>query len=242
MGHLRHLTHYGHKNICRGASEWNDGGQNTRDFDTIEEMNQAIVDGINKRVKEDDILIHLGDWSFGGIENIWNFIKQIKCKNIHLVYGNHDHHIKGDKILPNVEKCFESYEDGEVKFINKDVNKRSWINVDRHDIHKGEVRSQDLFSSTGDVLDFTITSDNVKGKLRFICNHFPFLTWDKQSNGTIMLHGHEHGGIDNLNNNCKRLDTGIDVTYKFYKEYRPFNIKEIIQLLENKPNLKLGHH
>lgn len=64
-------------------------------------MNEFIVSNINKYVKEDDILYHLGDWSFGGIENIWKFRKLINCKNIYLVPGNHDHHIKSNKILPN---------------------------------------------------------------------------------------------------------------------------------------------
>ncbi len=64
-------------------------------------MNEAIVNNINSLVKEDDILYCLGDWSFGGIENIWNFRKQINCKNIHLILGNHDHHIEKNKIIPN---------------------------------------------------------------------------------------------------------------------------------------------
>ena len=46
----------------------------------------------------EDTLYHLGDWSFGGIENIWNFRKRINCKNIYLVPGNHDHHIKKNKL------------------------------------------------------------------------------------------------------------------------------------------------
>ena len=94
-------SHWGHKNICIGVSEWDDKEQSCRKFDTLEEMNELIVSNINKYVKEDDILYHLGDWSFGGIENIWEFRKQINCKNIYLVPGNHDHHIKSNKILPN---------------------------------------------------------------------------------------------------------------------------------------------
>lgn len=93
-------THYGHKNICRGVSEWKSRGNlDTRNFLTLEEMNQFIVNGINDRVKEDDVLIHLGDWSFGGIDNIWKFREQINCKNTYLIYGNHDHHIKNNRLL-----------------------------------------------------------------------------------------------------------------------------------------------
>ena len=94
-------THFMHKNLCLGVSEWDDKEQSCRNFQTLEEMNELIVSNINKYVKEDDILYHLGDWSFGGVKNIWEFRKLIKCKNIYLVPGNHDHHIKSNKILPN---------------------------------------------------------------------------------------------------------------------------------------------
>jgi calcineurin-like phosphoesterase family protein len=60
-------------------------------------MNDAIVESINSVVGEDDILFHLGDWSFGGFENIAEFRNRIVCKNIHLVLGNHDHHIENNR-------------------------------------------------------------------------------------------------------------------------------------------------
>jgi len=68
-----------------------------RDFDTLEKMNDTIVNNINSVVGQDDILIHLGDWSFGGFENIRKFWDRLICKNVRLVLGNHDHHIKHDK-------------------------------------------------------------------------------------------------------------------------------------------------
>ena len=90
-------THYGHSNICRGTSSWDlkehGGHDSVRDFDTLEDMNQAIVDGINKHVKEDDYMFHNGDWNFGGIYNIAKFRQQLFCKNIILIHGNHDTHI-----------------------------------------------------------------------------------------------------------------------------------------------------
>jgi calcineurin-like phosphoesterase family protein len=95
-------THYSHKNICRGTTDWKlpDGSvpkEQTRDFDTIEEMNISIVNNINMVVGEDDVLIHLGDWSFGGFKYIQMFRDQIKCKEIHLILGNHDHHVENNK-------------------------------------------------------------------------------------------------------------------------------------------------
>jgi calcineurin-like phosphoesterase family protein len=95
-------THFSHKNICRGTTAWRtqDGLipiSQTRDFTTIEKMNATIVNNINENVGQDDILIHLGDWSFGGFDQIREFWDRIVCKNIHLVLGNHDHHIENNR-------------------------------------------------------------------------------------------------------------------------------------------------
>lgn len=89
-------THWGHKNIVRGCSAWeaNEGGPKARDFDTLEEHNEELIFKFNSVVKENDELWHLGDWSFGGHENIKKFREKLNCKNIHLVFGNHDQHIE----------------------------------------------------------------------------------------------------------------------------------------------------
>ena len=104
-------THYSHKNICRGVTDWRlpDGSipvDQTRDFRNIDYMNDTIVNNINGRVGQDDILIHLGDWSFGGFENIQEFRDRIFCKEIHLVLGNHDHHIERNR--GNCKSLFSS--------------------------------------------------------------------------------------------------------------------------------------
>ena len=95
-------SHYNHTNICRGVTGWKmpDGSipiNQTRDFPTLEKMNDAIVNGINGVVGQDDILIHGGDWSLGGFESIREFMDRLICKNIYLYHGNHDHHQKKNK-------------------------------------------------------------------------------------------------------------------------------------------------
>jgi calcineurin-like phosphoesterase family protein len=90
-------THYNHKNIVRGTTQWDLTETNShlslRDFDTLEEHNETIVNNINSLVKENDELWHLGDVAFGGHENIKTFMNRLNCKNVHLVLGNHDQHI-----------------------------------------------------------------------------------------------------------------------------------------------------
>lgn len=195
-------THHSHKNICIGVSEWDDKAKSCRNFQTLEEMNKLIVSNINKYVKEDDILYHLGDWSFGGIENIWKFRKQIKCKNIYLVPGNHDHHIKKNKILPNVWLEYN------VGFVNE---------CPIHD-HCSFVNSRDLFSVLPELSKIIIDKQEI------ILSHFPLEEWENMDKGSIHLHGHSHHTKDytDLNMYSKRMDVGMD-----WEEFRPYSWNEI---------------
>lgn len=177
-------THHSHKNICIGVSDWDDKEKSCRNFQTLEEMNELIVSNINKYVKANDILYHLGDWSFGGIENIWNFRKQIKCKNIYLIPGNHDHHIKKNKILPN---C---------------VIKSSLIKSEYRDVYAQEMFTEVLPELTKIVID----------KQEVILCHFPLEEWENMDRGSIHLHAHCHHTKDytDLNMYSKRMDVGMD--------------------------------
>lgn len=114
--------HYNHKNICRGVTNWRmpDGTipiEQTRDFPTLEKMNTVIVNNINNVVKQEDILICLGDWSFGGMESIKEFWDRIVCKNIHLILGNHDHHIENNR--ENTQSLFLSVSHYETLVLGK---------------------------------------------------------------------------------------------------------------------------
>jgi len=114
-------THYNHSNICRATTRWTDADNVTRDFKSLDHMNDTIVNNINEIVGENDILIHLGDWSFGGFEMIEEFRSRIICKNIHLVLGNHDHHIERNK--DDIRRLFTSVN----HYINLDVRCHSLI-------------------------------------------------------------------------------------------------------------------
>lgn len=99
-------THYDHKNICAATTSWVGAENLTRKFSSLDKMNDELVFWINQRVGQDDILFHLGDWSFNGFENIRKFRERIVCKNIHLILGNHDHHIERNK--DNIQSIFSS--------------------------------------------------------------------------------------------------------------------------------------
>jgi len=98
-------THYNHANICSATTKWT-GTVTCREFASLEQMNSHLIANINEVVEQDDILFHLGDWSFGGFESIQEFRDSIFCKNIHIITGNHDHHIENNK--NNCQSLFSS--------------------------------------------------------------------------------------------------------------------------------------
>lgn len=111
MVYCGHLTHFNHKNIVRGTTSWEKGESKShdnklRDFNTLEEHNKTLIKNINDLVSHDDVLYHLGDWSFGGFDSIKKFRDQLNCREIHLIYGNHDHHIERNK--DNIQSLFAS--------------------------------------------------------------------------------------------------------------------------------------
>jgi calcineurin-like phosphoesterase family protein len=105
-------THFGHKNICRGCTTWPDT-HNCRDFNTIEEHDEHILEQINKRVKATDILYHLGDVGFGFAwkTRLPELRARITCETIRLIFGNHDHIIENayrkNKPIPEIQVLFD---------------------------------------------------------------------------------------------------------------------------------------
>jgi calcineurin-like phosphoesterase family protein len=140
-------THYNHGNICSSTTQWTNP-VTLRDFKSLEDMNATLVGNINEIVGEDDILFHLGDWSFGGFEQIEIFRNQIVCKNVHIITGNHDHHIENDR--EGIQSIFSSVNKylnlnvkwnvgtplmGEQRFALMHFPIASWDNMSRGAIH-----------------------------------------------------------------------------------------------------------
>src|SRR5271163_4275578 len=77
--------HFGHNNIIRYCN---------RPFRSVEEMDQTILDRLNASVKANDILYFLGDFCIGSKAKALEQRKQIRCKKIFAVPGNHDKQIR----------------------------------------------------------------------------------------------------------------------------------------------------
>ncbi|MGO8024888.1 metallophosphoesterase [Rhizobium leguminosarum] len=80
-----HLGHHGILKHC----------PTTRPFDTVEEMDRAIVERINERVEPYDLLYIVGDFALSGdVEYVHHFFHSIHARKV-LVLGNHDLDSKG---------------------------------------------------------------------------------------------------------------------------------------------------
>lgn len=102
--------HLGHENIIRHSK---------RPFANAAEMDEAIIANVNKLVKPDDVLYHLGDWSWRDYEG---YRRKIACKRIHLILGNHDKDLRRAAERLVKYSLFESIGDfREIKLEDQDI-------------------------------------------------------------------------------------------------------------------------
>lgn len=83
---------------------------------------------------------------------------------------------------------------------------------------------ENYFEFVGDLKEAVFTNnqyDFIDPKEKFCVEmcHFPMLTWNRRPHGTVMVHGHCHGAIDNFNANSKelRVDVGLDGNLSDYQ-------------------------
>ncbi len=122
-------THFGHSNIIKycdrpfrskadqevyelNGNKWHNGnwkGNGSSSHRVSEEavkmMDDTLINNINKTVGENDHLYHLGDFAMPGNRGCYDkcrhYRQRIKCKNIHLVWGNHDERVIRDLFSSN---------------------------------------------------------------------------------------------------------------------------------------------
>lgn len=108
-------THFSHGNIIKyckrpfmsGEEEFMlESGKHFRvSQSTIDLMNVTMVDRINAEVGPKDVLWHLGDFAWNGIGVVKEFLDKINCKNINLIWGNHDYPEMAKLFPNNWEQC-----------------------------------------------------------------------------------------------------------------------------------------
>ncbi|MGO3728002.1 MAG: metallophosphoesterase, partial [Enterococcus viikkiensis] len=108
-------THFFHENLL------GDNDFAPRLFDSVEEMNQQMVDAWNAVVNEKDTVYHLGDVAMHpqyeqGFSDIYKILVQLKGKIV-FIKGNHD----SRTFFKYLEKHDPGMENGATKFEFQDV-------------------------------------------------------------------------------------------------------------------------
>ncbi|MBM7598178.1 calcineurin-like phosphoesterase family protein [Virgibacillus halotolerans] len=83
--------HFYHRNVLKFED---------RPFDSVDEMNQGMIDAWNDTVRPSDTIHHLGDFCFGGYDKWVSILDQLDGKII-LYKGNHDDSKTLKKLVQN---------------------------------------------------------------------------------------------------------------------------------------------
>lgn len=96
-------VHFWHKNILRFCPT-------TRKGNTVEEMNELLIENWNKQVQPNDRVYCLGDTFFCDAEKAIAIMKRLNGR-IHLVYGNHDNVIRSNGTLRDMFESVSDYKE-----------------------------------------------------------------------------------------------------------------------------------
>jgi len=102
--------HIGHRNILNFCPS-------SRPFETVEEMDNAIIERHNSLVKPEDEMYFLGDFSFSSVDRTCEVLAQMNGNKTYL-FGNHCRVMKDHKISKYF-KQMQKYM--EIKVDNKDI-------------------------------------------------------------------------------------------------------------------------
>jgi calcineurin-like phosphoesterase family protein len=212
-------THYHHKNIVAGVTRWDDKS-GCRDFATIEEMDNTMVENINRVVQPDDVLFHLGDWAFKGPDNIYALRNRINCKTVHLILGNHDTDIHGNLEIQSAFTSVAFYREVDVngqKIILCHYPLRTW--------NKSHYGSWMLHGHCHGRLEHQIPA-------RLLRELIEAGKWD------VIRRLANNEDIPDYYPNGRTLDVGIDT----HTEFRPYSIVEVAEIMKERTFMGVDSH
>ena len=160
-------THFSHKNSLLFSEQ-------RKQFQTIDELDQRIIDNWNKTVSNKDVIYHLGDVFFCALNKAQRILDQLNGQKI-LILGNHDYSFfkKSSKLNNSFLGIYNYYE---VKnLIRQGIvlshypfyswNKKSYGSFHLHGHLHGNKGNE---YPTGKIIDVGIDNNNL----------FPF-SWDE---------------------------------------------------------------
>ena len=87
-----------------------------------------------------------------------------------------------------------------------------------------------------------VYSDTTGKQKQFIVMcHYGMRVWNKSHHGSWMLYGHSHDSMEHETWG-RSMDVGVDSAYRILGEYRPFNLREIKNIMEKREHNPVDHH
>jgi len=171
--------HLGHRNMTRAGKDFCG-----RPFEDEDHMQEELIRRWNTVVPAGGTVFLIGDFS-EKLSYVEDFLKRVNGQ-VHLIFGNHDEHIKGaDFRKAGVVRC--------------DIRRR--ITVQDPD---GNVQKADSKRNNGQQLKNPYQE--------IILDHYPLQTWQKKPYRSWHLHGHVHGNYQHMEGQYGyRLDMGVDI-------------------------------
>jgi len=190
-----------------------------RGYESGEEMDEDQITTINKIVRPNDILWHLGDLTLNCNENQLNdFIGRLQCQNIYCLWGNHN------------SPTWNVYQ-REVEKIKQITNVTNYTGSSE-DIEIYPLRYKNLvfFGNYQELI--------VDGQC-MVLEHYPLYVFNNMKDGVWNLCGHSHyncpfSKADNLNS--KILDVGWD------GQLKPYSMDDLRTIMSKKQVFDAGDH
>ena len=194
-------THFGHRNIIKYSN---------RPFDSVEQMNEALIDNWNDTVLPTDTVYHLGDVALGPWSEWDSILTRLNGYKV-LVVGNHDRVFRGEK--DKMRERFEPLYAG-------------WF-----DVVTDEVKNFRLGPHMVNLSHFPYDGDS-QGEERY-------REFRLEDRGSILVHGHTHAEHERLGRDARvsysnagtlQIHVGQDAW-----GYRPVGEDEILSLISEEP-------
>ena len=174
-----------------------------RGYNSVTEMNDAIIKSINDVIRSTDILFFLGDFVLNCSESQFEeFLSRINCQNIYMIFGYHNSCVWSSyqrelkKMFPTTEHFSALQGLGEVE------------------VYPLRYRNLVFIGNYAEVI--------VDGHI-LVLSHYPIHSWNYMKKGSVHLYGHQH--CENNPQGGRRMDVGWD------GDKRPYSIDEILNVV-----------
>lgn len=192
--------HFGHRNVLNFCH---------RPFESVKDMEKALIANWNAKVTNMDIVFVQGDFMwFDSAHEFNRIVKKLNGMSIYFISGNHDNFGVSGRL---VSECPEN--EHRVQFLG-DIA-RVFIKFNR-----GDIRIQALG----------------KDQVELTLSHYPLTTWVHREQGVPNLFGHIHSGpnvdhevdTDIFLYRCQHWDVGVD-----NNNYAPIELVDVFNKLKN---------